>query len=146
MSNQLNFAVCNADEQFLAYIMTVWTKNARIKNESVRALIKRGAQLTCAVAAPEDPNFVLGWLCWERPNFLHYVYTRDTFRGQGVAHVLLARTPLVTQPLIWCSAWSRDGERFIQGNPAFQPIIPFQESAQCRETKSRSQLSAASCR
>ena len=47
--------------------------------------------VTCAVA-PSDPSMVLGWLCSERtPSFaiVHYAYTKDIYRKQGILWLLL---------------------------------------------------------
>lgn len=37
----------------------------------------------------EDPDVTVGYLCYEKPNTIHYIYTRHQFNGFGVGRALI---------------------------------------------------------
>lgn len=56
-----------------------------------RALIDRLiAQAMVVVAEDESLGLLDGFVCWEPPDVLHYVYVRDTARKRGLAKELCA--------------------------------------------------------
>lgn len=69
------------------------------------ALVTRGSRLLIA-ADDIEPSLILGWSLTEA-GLLHYVYTREAFRGQGVMLSLLANAGLTRSPAL-CTHWSRD--------------------------------------
>lgn len=63
-------------------------KYAEISRWTITALVARGAQVL--VAIPEvGPRRVVGFVCYEKPDVLHYVYVKQSFRGRGVARLLV---------------------------------------------------------
>lgn len=133
---RLDFAIRRVDEQDLAYVRAIYRRSTGNPGETVTALLSRGAEALVATGAPEEPGYILGWILWEAPNFLHYVYTRELFRGQGIAHMLLAQTPLARESKIWCSHWTKPAGRYAPS--AFTPIIPKDTQSWPRTEHSRS--------
>ena len=37
---------------------------------------------------PTDEDVVIGWICFRRPNVLHYVHVKHDFRGNGLGRAL----------------------------------------------------------
>lgn len=37
---------------------------------------------------PEDDDHLLGWLCFRRPDVLHYIFVKDFSRGKGIGRAL----------------------------------------------------------
>ena len=42
----------------------------------------------------EDPSHIFGWLVWEKPTLVHFVYVKRALRREGVASELLRKTGL----------------------------------------------------
>lgn len=76
--------------------------------------MRLGHHLVDVAVDPEDSTLILGWIWYAHPHFLHYIYIREPFRGEGLALQLLS--PLATQSKIFCSHWTRDFERFASHN------------------------------
>lgn len=55
------------------------------------------AQVLLAVD-PSAPDFILGWIAWEGDE-LRYVYTKELFRGFGIARALRIQAGLAPQRL-----------------------------------------------
>lgn len=63
-------------------------KYAEISRWTITSLVARGAKVL--VAIPElGPRRVVGFVCYEKPDVLHYVYVKKNFRGNGVARLLV---------------------------------------------------------
>jgi GNAT superfamily N-acetyltransferase len=54
----------------------------------INSISARGGKLLVATH-PEAPDAVLGWVCVEEPDFVHYVFVKQAWRRMGVASLLL---------------------------------------------------------
>lgn len=58
----------------------------------ITALIARST--TMVAVSRKDPLRVLGWICVEIPDVLHFVFTKRAFRQGGIARQLIERSQL----------------------------------------------------
>lgn len=113
-----------------AFIRDSWKKSYRDSERHVPAHIYwpnisnevdnyiRHAQFRIA-CDPEDSDFIWGWSCIEG-GLLHYVFIRNSSRGQGVARMLVHGLP---RPLA-CTHWSEAAEGIAKKYPGelvYQP-------------------------
>lgn len=83
-----------------------WADVMRIE---IQAILDR-AQLL--VANTEARLSTLGWVCFEAPRLLHYIYVFKPYRERGVATKLLAETGLLDYFTFSCR--TRDFDNFIR--------------------------------
>jgi GNAT superfamily N-acetyltransferase len=62
---------------------------AEVQRWTITDLLARGAIIRVAVNT-QGPRRVLGWVCYEAPGLIHYVYCKHKARGLGLARALLA--------------------------------------------------------
>lgn len=107
----------------LNYVLSSWLRNYRtsIKTRGIEsevyydqqhghhAAIVAALQRANVLCAGVEPGQVLGWVCYEQPNIVHYIHIKYDFQRLGVARALLAaaglRAPLVVTH--WHSACDR---------------------------------------
>lgn len=90
----------------VAFILDAWCSSYRsspwagtISNDryqevqrwTINSLIARGAELRVAIPAdPSLPRRIVGFVCYEAPSLLHYVYTKQSYRHKGVARGMIS--------------------------------------------------------
>lgn len=113
-----------ATPEDLPLIFASWKKGASkshamrwSKTDAWRELNKRcpiildrcGALVACS---PEDPDYVIGWICADRSrNLVHYVYVRSQFRGFGIARLLAGASGIDPEKPIEATHWTPAAER-----------------------------------
>ena len=79
----------------------VWRQDARAfwvdHSAWLDALLDSMGTTVLVARANDAEGLLVGWTCWSatlgRPARLHYVYVKKSFRGMGVAGMLLANVP-----------------------------------------------------
>lgn len=110
-----------------AFIASSWKKSNRdsepwLANYQYFALMEREIEQIKARPAtrfrvavdPEDAEFIWAWACSEGTR-LHYVYVRQSSRGQGLAH-MLARDAGLTSP-VTCTHWTEWAAKIATKKP-----------------------------
>lgn len=93
-----------ADDE-IDFIHDAWTRSFRdsdwagcvtndkyheVQRWTILSLLARGARLL-VIVNELGPRRVLGFICYEAPNLVHYVYVKKPARGLGLSSALLAR-------------------------------------------------------
>lgn len=65
----------------------------------ISKIVQRGGTNFLVVCDPEDTNLLFAWICWEN-DFLHYIYTKNGFRGFDFAAKLVKAANLNPYDLI----------------------------------------------
>jgi len=99
-----------ADEYF---VYSSWLKNFWLcaKNDGIRKNIffeghhkvieKTLKKSSCLIAAhADDHDQIIGWICTEDKNILHYIYVKSPFRRSGIAELLIAESDLVDTVIV----------------------------------------------
>lgn len=131
-SDELRPMLRGVNEHDWAYIRDSWKKSFRDlgSERHIPAYLYYRNQTAeidrCAMHAkfriacdPVKTDFIWGWACVDGP-VLHYVFTRDSCRGNGVARMLTHGLP---QPL-QVTHWTADAEAIAHKHPGallFQP-------------------------
>jgi hypothetical protein len=104
----------------VAFVARSWLKSMRkdfhvadagyypVHSPIVNGLLERGE--TLIAADPEALFHIYGFVCFSKPNVLHYAYTKQLFRKVGVARRLLEAAGL-RRPLV-CSYLPDKGRAF----------------------------------
>lgn len=75
-----------------------------------RACILRALDATSVVTLLacdlDDPDLVLGFICYEAPSVLHYIYVKSVFRRSGISRYLLESTVLAEADVLTCTHWT----------------------------------------
>lgn len=101
--DEVPFAVRNAEEGDVAYVISAWTRGQRAVGDNrdmeaetyfrqMRDLIASRLSFgECKLAVNiEDPWQIFGFVCYdEHPVVIHYVYVKHTFRRLGIGRRLL---------------------------------------------------------
>lgn len=76
---------------------------------------------TLVATRPEDPDQILGWLCYE-PALLHYVYVKTIYRGWGIARRMLGRANITRErPAVFSHRTSHSDQKLKSRMAVFNP-------------------------
>lgn len=95
-------------------------------HDVIDRLLERGAVVLVA-AAEDDPNTIIGYLAYETEEpCVHFLYTKSSFRGFGVARALLEKSGLALNK-IKCSHWTFVVDELIKKHPqvVYDPYLMF---------------------
>lgn len=87
-----------------------------IFEEAHKGMIKElTAKARVLVACSPDRNDqVFGWICFDLPATLHYVFTKLVFKRHGIARLLLAASGIAVDQLT-CTHMTTRGGQFLTG-------------------------------
>lgn len=133
ISDRLEVKIRDADKDDWAFIVSTWRKSYRDADAYVPAYVynpyilqaidacrKRGARFRVA-AAPDALDFIWGFACSEA-GAMHYVYVKESARGQGVAKKLIADAGLKVPMVL--TYWTKFSEAIANKKPGalvYQP-------------------------
>lgn len=90
---------------------------------------------------PDTPNIILSYLIYEAPNLLHYLFTKEIYRKNGIAHHLFEDAFSFPDPSVIATHRTQQGESFLQRlkvtyNPfkLFHRIPEFTPKEKLKET------------
>lgn len=133
----LSLSVRGLEEDDWPYVAKTWTlstaNSPTAKERYARrynTLRSRGARFLIA-CDPTHTQLILGFLCFEdfegrhdSCSILHFAYTKDKYRRQGVFRSLLAAAGFGPHRTILCSHWTRSMNEVASRIRAFTPILP----------------------
>lgn len=103
-SREVLWKIRPSTKEDVSFVMDSWLRSFRkspysgvvprnlyvqVYSECIRQLLARGARLMVA-CNPEAPEQILGFICYESPGVLHYVYVKELYRDSGIAKSLVA--------------------------------------------------------
>lgn len=65
--------------------------------EKIKAIIARSSLLIAS--NPNDEDHVFGWICYERPAVVHYIYVKQPYRRFGLAQAIFNKAE-IAKPVI----------------------------------------------
>jgi hypothetical protein len=127
----------------LPFIMNSWLRSWRdsdfaklMKNEVfyenyepfIKGILQRANVLVaCSV---DDPDQIFGYIVYENPQIVHYVYVKTVYKKLGLAKSLFKRTVDITKPIVVTHA--NDYYEAVKGkytNLIYNPFINSRKSA-----------------
>lgn len=108
----LGLKACGPTDDEIPFVLDAWCKSYRespwagtvandkyheVQRWTINSLIARGAGILLAVPLdPAMPRRVVGFVSYEKPNLMHYVYVKKAYRRKGVAAGLIAAVESLT--------------------------------------------------
>lgn len=95
-------------ESDIAFIVDSWLKSYRgstfaryVRGDeyytghrhAIERAMRRAATTILVAHAPDDTETILGWICYEHPGVLHYLFVRPLVRKLGVSRQLIEALP-----------------------------------------------------
>lgn len=143
MSDKLEVKIRDAGKDDWAFIMSAWRKSYRdveawvpayVYNPQVLKEIEsfraRGARFRMAVD-PEADDFIWGFACTEG-GAVHYVYVKESARGQGVAKKLVGDAGLSLP--VTLTYWTKFAEQIQRKKPGSMMYEPSRRKAHDQNT------------
>jgi len=111
MSNQVSIRPAQPDD--IPFIYSVWLRSYRhdspitryIKQETFfkehqrlldRLMLRQSVKVTIC-CSESDPALIFGFMAYETPNIIHFIYVKKPFRGEGFAKLLIKSQGIVLE-------------------------------------------------
>ena len=130
MTDRLKTRIRAPNEDDWAFVRDSWKKSYRESQRHIPSSLYWRAQSSevdgyigkaefRVACDPDDADFIWGWACLEGET-VHYVFVRNSSRGQGIASML---TSGIAHP-IQCSHWSEAAEKIAAKHPGALTYAP----------------------